>query len=266
MANRNSALDTSKNASGEGEVNTCIESVVRGSTSEQGDWCASEGICEEAKPYFVGMFDIMGFKQLVQNPMSGLTTKKHIEKIHRTMLTDFVDIGNFIKLKVTSPGLSVQSKSFRTIAIPDKYSKGHEDIQYYSKCIDSIIGSMYFFSDTIFFYVEAADSKASQLTQLHAMCDVSNSLIVLSNLYPREIDRFQIVMRGAIAYGLACMDTKKVYCGDPIIDAYELSEGQTLDGCSLTWLCKGKSHRLGIRGSKEVDRLQCPIIQYIPYH
>jgi hypothetical protein len=83
-------------------------------------------------------------------------------------------------------------------------------------------------------------------------------VIVVSGLLARGMRR-QIALRGAIAYGECFVaDEPPAFLGKPIIDAYELEQGQQWAGASL---CKSAAEQLGDLSNMAREPFR-PVVRY----
>jgi hypothetical protein len=170
---------------------------------------------EESKQanYFVGMMDILGFKNLISQ------NKENLEKVKRTLVRNFRGIPDFTEFQ--------NSPFFMQYHTPGQAMPDVVDPE-----IVEISRSVTDFSDTIIFYIETGAMPLENLRRFQAMCFMMNRFLVLSNLYPGE-NYHQLALRGAIAYGKAYMDDDKILIGQPIVDAHLLSEAQEWMGGAI---------------------------------
>lgn len=206
--------------------------------------------------YFIGIADIMGFKNLIRNPRDGLDFYSHMEKIHLTLEWCTREIQSLWDMKSSTYGAPVRTRGYVSYGDPgDSYDNSN-----YWESINEIAHSMYFFSDTIFYCLKAKKTVEQQIVQLRAMCQVMNSFIVLPALYKKS--NYQIINRGGIAFGPAYIDLKnKIFFGDPIINAYELSEAQQWMGAAI----HHSVNKIVTQGKKAPHFLvgfDAPLIQY----
>jgi len=90
------------------------------------------------------------------------------------------------------------------------------------------------FSDSIILFIKSSDEIVEQFKQLYSICWITNAFIVESLIKDDQNRVFQLPLRGAIAYGPAFMDTeKRIHIGQPIIDAYNLSENMNWVGGAI---------------------------------
>jgi hypothetical protein len=185
--------------------------------------------------------DIMGFSDLVINPKEDfLSEEDHLDKLFYTMTSVFSDLQNFLKIFAKNKGSSTCYKGYQSFeqkgTAQDYVCESNERYLWedYWKFYEEILDSLYFFSDTVFYSIEASTKEVDQITQFAAICDITNKMIKHPMLIPKGTKKYQMLMRGALSYGPARIDNDKhVYLGKPIIDAYNLSEAQLWMGAAI---------------------------------
>jgi hypothetical protein len=194
----------------------------------------ASGNTGDPSDHFIALMDILGFTNLIEKQRPGLCELQQLKIIYDTLDADFYYLKDFLKKKGTVKGGMTENVKFQNLPThavdPDKEEKDPNYWDYY----ETISKNMVHFSDTILLFLKASDNEEAGVTQLKAMCDVVSDLTVMCALYPPGKDRFQIMLRGAVAYGPSYIDLEKnIFIGQPIIDAHNLSEGQEWMGSSL---------------------------------
>lgn len=187
-----------------------------------------------ASNYFVAVLDILGFKSLLQGNGDCADKNSHYQKVYTTLDENFNALKDFFERKGVAKGGATKNATWANQPThADDPLKEVKDPKKYWQYYGEVCGNIVFFSDTIIVFIKAADSIEDKKVQLKALGDVVNDMIKMGALYPGGKNRYQIALRGGIAYGMAVMDPKKnIIFGDPIIDATILSEGQKWMGAA----------------------------------
>ena len=189
---------------------------------------------KEASNYFVAVLDILGFKSLLQGNGDCADKQAHYQKVYNTLDENFNALKDFFEKRGAAKGGATGNCAW--VVQPTHAEdplKAEKDPQKYWLYYGEMCKNIYFFSDTILVFIKASDSIEDKKVQLKALGDVVNDMIKMGALYPGGRNRYQIALRGGIAYGMAVMDPKRnIIFGDPIIDATILSQGQKWMGAA----------------------------------
>ncbi len=164
------------------------------------------------KEYLVAFMDVLGFEEHLKN--------HSIEAVYQTLDRIWNDMARYL--------ISGQSRYFA------KYEAGGPEPREPNRMdLMKIVSSRYFFSDSILLYIEQSSEDKRREEQFYAMCHVVNRYLKLPILYPPK-GILQIAMRGGLATGTGIMDRKRrIFVGEPILNAYHLSNQQAWMGCAV---------------------------------
>jgi hypothetical protein len=204
---------------------------------------------------FVGIVDILGFKHHFSNEKIHPTLEGRTKVIHDTMVVAYAGIKDFLEEVGNAHGGNVGTKYFRH---EGKVATDPDHI-YSWDCVSIISKKIRYFSDTVFFYLPSpTNDPKKKREEIRAMCFATSAIIKLPSLYPK-FKISQIVLRGGLAYGPIIEDEKTgAFCGQPIIDAYELSEAQDWMGAAV----HPTLHKFIDGWSSELVRFNAPLYQY----
>jgi len=199
----------------------------------------------DSKPidkYFFSFIDILGFSKLIEN------NQNMLQDIYESMIRT---IRNLPDVHLTGD----PNKSYEPAIKPTK----SREIEL-PKFVPRILKENYTnFSDTIIFYIAVGNDEEENIERFRSICWTSNEFIAKSILKPNK-PIFEIPLRCGIAYGDALIeDNVNVHIGQPLINAYRLSECQEWVGGAIHNSVPAKYIESTIGYNKELYEYKVPI-------
>jgi hypothetical protein len=175
--------------------------------------------------YFVGFLDVLGLSNLIR---ACEIRDLELQVIYNSLYRVIKNLKDAI-LKDPKQEKNPSYTSYKPYGGEAKKIK--EDVKSY---IHEILTDNYVnFSDSIIFYInDPRNNTDDSQNRFAALCWLINRYICKSIINPEREDTRQIALRGAIAYGDAIMH-ENIHIGQPIIDAFHLSETLNWMGCEM---------------------------------